>query len=83
MIPDFKYNHDADNFFDAVGIAKDFEVETLKKINRILNDLNQIDELSPSRILEEMIAVCSDEQIAFLALNYIGEQVNKQLKDNE
>ena len=83
MIPDFKYNHDANNFNESIGVDENFQDETMKKINLIVNTLSKNENLHHSTILEEMIAVCSDEQIAFLALNFISEQIREQIKNSE
>lgn len=75
MITDFKFNHESNDFNESIGVSEDFQDLILIKVNRLVNDLHQIDELNQSRILEELVATCSDEQIAVLALYFIRDQL--------
>ncbi len=75
MIPDFKFNHEADDFNESVGISEDFQDLAMSKVNLIINTLHKESNLNQSRILEEIIARCSDEQIAYLALMFIRDQL--------
>lgn len=83
MTPDFKYNHEADNFSESIGVDDQFQDDTINKINTLVNRLAKDDMLSQSRILEELVAICSDEQIAFLALCFIKDQLDQHLKNQK
>ena len=78
MTPDFKYNHDAKDFNEAIGVADNFQQETIDKLNVLVNTLNKEDRLKQSIMIEEMIAICSDEQIAFVASLFIKQQIDHQ-----
>lgn len=75
MVPDFKFNHESDDFNESIGMDDQFQNEAIGKVNMIVNTIRKEGNLSQSRILEELIAICSDEQIAFLALCFINDQL--------
>lgn len=83
MVPDFKFNHESDDFNESIGIDDQFQDEAIGKVNLLVNTLNEEDKLTQSRILEELIAICSDEQIAFLALCFIKDQIDQHLKNQK
>lgn len=83
MVPDFKFNHESDDFNESIGIDDQFQDEAIGKVNLLVNALNEEDKLTQSRILEELIAICSDEQIAFLALCFIKSQLDEHLKNQK
>ena len=83
MNPDFNYNHDKSNLDEALGLEKDFSENLTKKIVLITTTLAEQETLSISTIVEEMVAVCSDEQIALLAGFYIKGQLDGFMKHIE
>lgn len=83
MTPDFTYNHETNDFNESIGIDEKFQEDTIDKINSLVNRLSKDNKLSQSMILEEMVAICSDEQIAFLALCFIKDQLTQQIKSKK
>jgi S-methylmethionine-dependent homocysteine/selenocysteine methylase len=77
MIPDFKYDHEVIDLDKSIGVDDKFQDELMTKVNIVVRTLNDNNQLRQSRILEEIVAICSDEQIAFMALCFI----NDKLKD--
>jgi hypothetical protein len=86
MNPDFNYNHDKSNLDEALGLEKDFSENLTKKIVLITSTLADKETLSISTIVEEMVAICSSEQIALLAAFYIKGQLDgfiEKIKEKE
>jgi len=83
MNPDFNYNHDSKNLDEALGLEQDFSEKLTKKIVLITSTLAEKETLSISTIVEDMVAICSDEQIALLAGFYIKGQFDGFMKHIE
>jgi vesicle coat complex subunit len=83
MITDFKFNHETNDFNESIGVSEDFQDETIKKVNLMINRLYKEGDLAQSRILEELIATCSDEQIALLALSFIKAGINHAINEEK
>ena len=67
MNPDFKFDHSKTSLDDALGIDKSLLDSIPTKLKQLNDSFEENETLNPSRIIEEMLSIFSNEQICILA----------------